>query len=188
MTQISRGASPTVSGLVPELTSFVVPEERGHVRNRRLTAHKAGQPRDQAGHCGRCTMRDLRHGLSLATGRLSPPRSGTIPRGSAAMARQGSRPVLVPLSLRTQRHKPSVPTPPARDSMPSRPAQTAYSRVFCLTQPGPCSGRCATCPKWVWAILCLGLGLSIPWGGILYLSVGKVRHPKPPHSSRAVSA
>jgi hypothetical protein len=43
-------------------------------------------------------------------------------------------------------------------------------------------------PKWAWAILCLGLGLSVPWGGILYLWVGKVRHPKPPHSSPAVPA
>jgi hypothetical protein len=43
-------------------------------------------------------------------------------------------------------------------------------------------------PKWVWVILCLGLGLSIPWGGILYLWLGKVRHPKPPRSSRVVSA
>ncbi len=38
-------------------------------------------------------------------------------------------------------------------------------------------------PKWMWAILCLGLGLSVPWGGILYLWVGKVRHPKPPRES-----
>jgi hypothetical protein len=30
-------------------------------------------------------------------------------------------------------------------------------------------------PKWVWAILCLGLGLTIPFGGILYLAVGKDR-------------
>jgi hypothetical protein len=38
-------------------------------------------------------------------------------------------------------------------------------------------------PKWAWAILCMGLGLSIPWGGILYLTIGKVRSPKPrkPH-------
>ncbi len=41
-------------------------------------------------------------------------------------------------------------------------------------------------PKWVWAILCLGLGLSVPWGGILYLWVGKVRHPKPPRGSRTM--
>jgi uncharacterized membrane protein YoaK (UPF0700 family) len=24
-------------------------------------------------------------------------------------------------------------------------------------------------PKWVWAILCLGIGLTIPFGGIAYL-------------------
>ena len=35
-------------------------------------------------------------------------------------------------------------------------------------------------PKWVWAILCLGLGLTIPFGGILYLVAGKDRSSKPP--------
>jgi hypothetical protein len=25
-------------------------------------------------------------------------------------------------------------------------------------------------PKWAWAILCLRVGLTIPWGGILYLA------------------
>jgi hypothetical protein len=34
-------------------------------------------------------------------------------------------------------------------------------------------------PKWGWAILCMGVGLTIPWGGILYLVVGKDRTPKP---------
>jgi hypothetical protein len=35
-------------------------------------------------------------------------------------------------------------------------------------------------PKWAWAILCLGIGLTIPFGGILYLVIGKDRSPKPP--------
>jgi hypothetical protein len=39
-------------------------------------------------------------------------------------------------------------------------------------------------PKWGWALLCAGLGLSIPWGGILYLSIGKVRPPRPPRQPR----
>ena len=34
-------------------------------------------------------------------------------------------------------------------------------------------------PKWGWAILCCGVGLTIPFGGILYLCVGKVRQPRP---------
>jgi len=34
-------------------------------------------------------------------------------------------------------------------------------------------------PKWGWAILCMGIGLTIPWGGIAYLLFGKVRPPKP---------
>jgi hypothetical protein len=34
-------------------------------------------------------------------------------------------------------------------------------------------------PKWVWAILCCGIGLTIPFGGILYLWVGRVRHTAP---------
>jgi hypothetical protein len=33
-------------------------------------------------------------------------------------------------------------------------------------------------PKWGWAILCCGIGLTIPFGGILYLCAGKVRHPQ----------
>jgi hypothetical protein len=33
-------------------------------------------------------------------------------------------------------------------------------------------------PKWGWAILCCGIGLTIPFGGILYLWVGSVRHPR----------
>jgi Phospholipase_D-nuclease N-terminal len=35
-------------------------------------------------------------------------------------------------------------------------------------------------PKWAWAILCLGIGLTIPFGGILYLVIGKDRSPKAP--------
>ena len=30
-------------------------------------------------------------------------------------------------------------------------------------------------PKWVWAIFCMGIGLTIPFGGIAYLVFGKVR-------------
>jgi len=33
-------------------------------------------------------------------------------------------------------------------------------------------------PKWAWAMLCLGIGLTIPFGGILYLVIGKDRSPK----------
>ena len=33
-------------------------------------------------------------------------------------------------------------------------------------------------PKWVWAILCMGIGLTIPFGGIAYLVFGKVRRPR----------
>ena len=40
-------------------------------------------------------------------------------------------------------------------------------------------------PKWVWALLCLGIGLTMPWGGILYLLIGKVRSPKPPRERPA---
>jgi hypothetical protein len=43
-------------------------------------------------------------------------------------------------------------------------------------------------PKWGWAIICLGVGLTIPWGGIIYLLVGKVRPPKPPRRSRIMSS
>jgi hypothetical protein len=35
-------------------------------------------------------------------------------------------------------------------------------------------------PKWAWAILCLGAGLTISFGGILYLATGKDRSPPPP--------
>jgi hypothetical protein len=33
-------------------------------------------------------------------------------------------------------------------------------------------------PKWGWAILCMGIGLTIPFGGIAYLVFGKVRRPR----------
>jgi hypothetical protein len=32
-------------------------------------------------------------------------------------------------------------------------------------------------PKWAWATLCLGVGLTIPFGGIAYLVFGRVRRP-----------
>jgi hypothetical protein len=35
-------------------------------------------------------------------------------------------------------------------------------------------------PKWGWAILCVGIGLTIPFGGILFLAVGKVRTRRAP--------
>jgi len=38
-------------------------------------------------------------------------------------------------------------------------------------------------PKWVWAMLCLGVGLTIPFGGIVYLSVGKVRTKAAPSTA-----
>ena len=34
-------------------------------------------------------------------------------------------------------------------------------------------------PKWVLAIFCVGIGLTIPFGGIAYLVFGKVRRPRP---------
>ena len=34
-------------------------------------------------------------------------------------------------------------------------------------------------PKWVWALLCVGIGLTIPFGGIAYLVFGKVRGSQP---------
>jgi hypothetical protein len=34
-------------------------------------------------------------------------------------------------------------------------------------------------PKWGWAILCMGIGLTIPFGGIAYLVFGKVRRRAP---------
>ena len=49
--------------------------------------------------------------------------------------------------------------------------------VFCLVDLARAEEvRCL--PKWVWAILCLGVGLTIPFGGIAYLVFGKVRRPR----------
>ena len=45
-------------------------------------------------------------------------------------------------------------------------------------QPGPAGDVCLL-RKWVWAILCMGMGLTIPFGGIAYLVFGKVRRPHP---------
>jgi hypothetical protein len=42
-------------------------------------------------------------------------------------------------------------------------------------------------PKWGWAILCAGIGLTIPFGGILYLAVGKVRSPKPTRAGQRLA-
>jgi hypothetical protein len=39
-------------------------------------------------------------------------------------------------------------------------------------------------PRWGWAIICMGVGLTIPWGGIVYLLVGKVRPPRPQRRGR----
>ena len=39
-------------------------------------------------------------------------------------------------------------------------------------------------PKWGWAILCLGVGLTIPFGGLLYLVAGRVRSPKAPRTGQ----
>jgi hypothetical protein len=57
--------------------------------------------------------------------------------------------------------------------------------VFCLVDLARAE-EVRYLPKWAWAILCLGVGLTIPWGGILYLIVGKVRPPEPPRSSRVI--
>ena len=35
-------------------------------------------------------------------------------------------------------------------------------------------------PKWLWAILCMGVGLTIPFGGILYLVAEQDGRPKQP--------
>jgi hypothetical protein len=37
-------------------------------------------------------------------------------------------------------------------------------------------------PEWGWAVLCCGIGLTVPFGGILYLWVGRERHPQPPRA------
>jgi len=51
--------------------------------------------------------------------------------------------------------------------------------VFCLIDLARAE-KVRYLPKWAWAILCMGVGLTIPWGGILYLVVGKDRTSKRP--------
>jgi hypothetical protein len=48
--------------------------------------------------------------------------------------------------------------------------------VFCLVDLARAE-KVRYLPKWLWAILCMGVGLTIPFGGILYLVAGKDRHP-----------
>jgi hypothetical protein len=48
--------------------------------------------------------------------------------------------------------------------------------VFCLVDVVRAE-KVRYLPKWAWAILCLGIGLTIPFGGILYLAIGKDRSP-----------
>jgi hypothetical protein len=55
--------------------------------------------------------------------------------------------------------------------------------VFCLIDLARAE-KVRYLPKWVWAILCMGLGLTIPWGGILYLVAGKERSSAPPSPAR----
>jgi hypothetical protein len=55
--------------------------------------------------------------------------------------------------------------------------------VFCLIDLARAE-KVRYMPKWVWAILCAGVGLTIPWGGILYLVVGKDRTPTPASPAR----
>ncbi|HEY6279646.1 MAG TPA: hypothetical protein VIX86_25330 [Streptosporangiaceae bacterium] len=55
--------------------------------------------------------------------------------------------------------------------------------VFCLVDLAR-SQEVRYLPKWGWAILCLGIGLTIPWGGIAYLVFGKIRPPRPPRRPR----
>lgn len=51
--------------------------------------------------------------------------------------------------------------------------------VFCLIDLARAE-RVRYLPKWAWAILCMGVGLTIPAGGIQYLVAGKSRTSKPP--------
>jgi hypothetical protein len=51
--------------------------------------------------------------------------------------------------------------------------------VFCLIDLARAE-KVRYLPKWVWAILCVGLGLTIPWGGILCRVAGKDRSSTPP--------
>jgi hypothetical protein len=43
-------------------------------------------------------------------------------------------------------------------------------------------------PKWGWAIICCGIGLTVPFGGIVYLCVGKVHHPQPSRTGEPPAA
>jgi hypothetical protein len=43
-------------------------------------------------------------------------------------------------------------------------------------------------PKWGWAILCCGIGLTIPFGGILFLAVGKARTRRAPAGAGPLGA
>lgn len=45
--------------------------------------------------------------------------------------------------------------------------------VFCLTDLYR-AGAVRYLPKWAWAGICV---ISVPLGGIVYLSIGKVRYP-----------
>jgi hypothetical protein len=54
--------------------------------------------------------------------------------------------------------------------------------VFCLVDLARAE-KVRYLPKWLWEILCMGVGLTIPFGGILYLVAGKDRHPAPPPAS-----
>jgi hypothetical protein len=49
--------------------------------------------------------------------------------------------------------------------------------VFCLTDVAR-ADEVRYLPKWAWVVLCLGVGLTIPFGGIAYLVFGKVRRPR----------
>ena len=58
--------------------------------------------------------------------------------------------------------------------IPGSYSQPGSWRSARLTWPGV-GRKCATCPKWVWAILCMGTVLTIPFGWIAYLVFGEVR-------------
>lgn len=55
--------------------------------------------------------------------------------------------------------------------------------VFCLVDLARAQ-EVRYLPKWGWAILCLGIGLTIPWGGIAYLVFGKIRPWAPARTPR----
>ena len=54
--------------------------------------------------------------------------------------------------------------------------------VFCLIDLARAE-KVRYLPKWAWAILCMGVGLTIPFGGIVYLAVGKDRTSKTPSTA-----